>query len=139
MSNEFDRLWIRSLSKEDLHSLIAQVKAGDHEAIPQAVKFVCAESFGIWHNRARAKLCRHFKTHPPSNEERRQLVEAVSARLIHGNFYEQFKDQLAMAVRFTPEKMREAALIARQSEKEYIQRYGRYVQDKIKFTVQNSE
>ena len=120
-------IWIRSLSKSDLHKLIAAVKRDDPDAVSRAVTFVVAESFGIWHNRARAKLCRHFKNHPPPKPDCEQLVATVTARLIDGNFYEQFKDQLSMAIRFVPSQLDDAASVALDSDRDYVRRYGRWV------------
>ncbi len=127
MRTSFATLWIRSLSRSDLHALIDEVKRGDADATDQAVEFVIAESFGMWHNRARAKLCRYFKNHPPSPTERKRLVDAIVSRLIEGRFFEQFKDQLSMAIRFAPERMAKAADIASQSDRAYIRRYANWV------------
>ncbi|MCC9603788.1 hypothetical protein LOC67_24825 [Stieleria sp. JC731] len=93
----------------------------------RAVTFVAAESFGLWHNRARAKLCRYFKNHPPPDGQCRSMVDAIVNRLIEGRFYEQFKDQLSMAMRFAPDRMAETAAVASRSDKDYIRRYGAWV------------
>ena len=118
---------IRDLAANELHELIENTKAGSPDAIQSSVRFVVAESFGYWHNRARAKLCRHFKNHPPQLKECDRMVNAIFGRLTSGNFYEQFKDQLSMAIRFNREKMTKAANIAIKSEREYIRRYGKRV------------
>ena len=115
------------MTKSDLHALIADVKRGDVEATSRATAFVAAESFGMWHNRARAKLCRQFKNHPPSDRERDRMVDAIVSRLIDGRFSEQFKDQLAMAIRFDRDRLSDAANIALTSDREYIRRYGNWV------------
>ncbi len=117
-------IWIRSLTKMELHALIADVKSGDIDATSRAVEFVAAESFGLWHNRARAKLCRYFKNHPPPDREITRLVDAIVARLVDGRFYEQFKDQLSMAVRLAPDRMIDAVKLAEQSDKDYVRRYA---------------
>ena len=127
MRASFAALWIRSLTKPDLHSLIDDVKRGDTDAATRAVAFVIAESFGMWHNRARAKLCRHFKNHPPSYDRCESMVDAIVSRLIDGRFYEQFKDQLSMAIRFAPDRMADAAAVASQSDRDYIRRYAAWV------------
>lgn len=127
MRPSFAALWIRSLTKADLHSLIDDVKRGDADATSRAVAFVAAESFGLWHNRARAKLCRHFKNHPPSDDERKRMVDAIVNRLIDGRFFEQFKDQLSMAIRLDPDRMADAASVASKSDREYIRRYADWV------------
>lgn len=127
MRPTFAELWIRSLTKPDLHSLIDDVKRGDADATSRAIAFVAAESFGMWHNRARAKLCRDFKNHPPSEIETQRMVDAIASRLVEGRFFEQFKDQLSMAIRIDPERMAETAEVASHSEKEHVRRYANWV------------
>ena len=131
MRPSFAALWIRSLTKTDLNTLIADVKHGDPDAISRAVAFVTAESFGIWHNRARAKLCRHFKNHPPAERDCECMVVAIRKRFLDGRFYEQFKDQLAMAIRFSPTCLADAASVACNSDRDYIRRYARWVRHVI--------
>ncbi|MEL6898601.1 MAG: hypothetical protein AAFP90_21090, partial [Planctomycetota bacterium] len=106
----------------------------------RATEFVAAESFGMWHNRARAKLCRYFKNHPPPYDQCNRMVDAIITRLIDGQFYEQFKDQLSMAVRFSPDRMADAATIASGAERSYIRRYASWVRHVLdsSSTVRNS-
>jgi len=127
MRPSYAEIWIRTLTKSELHWLIEDVKRGDSDAATRAVEFVTAESFGLWHNRARANLCRYFKNHPPPDDQCRSMVDAIVSRLIEGRFYEQFKDQLSMAIRFSPDRLAEAATVASSSEKEYIRRYAAWV------------
>ena len=127
MRPSFAALWIRSLTKSELHTLIDDVKAGDHDATARATAFVSAESFGMWHNRARAKLCRYFKNHPPPDDQCRQMVDAIISRLTDGRFSEQFNDQLSMAIRLAPDEMADAAALASGSERSYIRRYATWV------------
>ena len=117
----------RELSKGELHDLIRATKSGNSGAINQAVAFFTVESFGMWHNRARANLCRHFKNHPPGPMQCDQMVETICERLISGNFSEQFTDRLSIAIRFNRDRMQEAAHIALRSDREYIVRYGHRV------------
>ncbi|WP_145304521.1 hypothetical protein [Crateriforma conspicua] len=139
MRPSFAALWIRSLTKTELHSLVAAVKLGDLEATSRAVEFVAAESFGMWHNRARAKLCRYFKNHPPTDDQSKRMVDAIIDRLIDGRFSEQFKDQLSMAIRFSPARMAEAATVASASDRNYIRRYADWVRQTLDSTpaIQN--
>ena len=120
----YNALWLRVLNKSELQDLIVRVTDGDHDALCQSVDFFCAESFGIWHNRARAKLSRYFKNHPPSKDLLERMVDVVIWRLLAGQFSEQFTDQLKMALRFDPQRMAEAAEEASRSKKEYVQRYA---------------
>ena len=118
---------IHLFSKQDLQLLIEGVKRGDREATSRAIDFLTVESFGLWHNRARAKLCRYFKNHPPARVEQERIVDAVVGRLLDGRFSEQFKDQLAMAIRLSPDRLHETAMRALGSNKDYIRRYGGWV------------
>ena len=140
MRPSFAALWIRSLAKPELHTLIDDVKAGDQDATARATAFVSAESFGMWHNRARAKLCRYFKNHPPPDDQCRQMVDAIISRLTDGRFYEQFKDQLSMAMRLAPDEMADAAALASGSERAYVRRYATWVRNALDSsqTVQES-
>ncbi|AZB72249.1 hypothetical protein [Synechococcus elongatus] len=122
-----NNLWLSKLTKIDLYQLIEEVKAGNSDAIAKATLFVAHESFGLWHNRARAKLCRHFKNHPPARENCDQMIDAVIQRLIDGRFSEQFIDQLSMAIRLDPKRMHAAAIAALTSEKAYVRRYAEQV------------
>lgn len=117
-------IWIRSILKQDLHGLIDDVHAGDQAAVSRAVDFVVAESFGLWHNRARAKLCRWFKNHRPNQDQQQRMVEAIAARLTDGNFFEQFRDQLSMAVRFDPDLMQRTAASLLNADKDYVRDYA---------------
>ncbi|WP_238154170.1 hypothetical protein [Synechococcus elongatus] len=117
--------WISKLTKNDLHQLIEEVKTGNRDAVSKAALFVAHESFGLWHNRARAKLCRHFKNHPPAEvEEQNRMIAAIIQQLIDGCFSEQFMDQLSMAIRLDPKQMQVAAIAALTSPKAYVRRYA---------------
>ena len=81
----------------------------------------------LWHNRARAKICRNLKNHPPDSTLRSQLVGVIIDRLRTGRFYEQFSDQLAMAIRFDAQRMKTAAERLLDHKKDYVRRYARRV------------
>ena len=119
--------WIQDLTKGDLHSLISDTTGGDEAAVSRSVEFFIHESFGLWHNRARSKLCRGFKKRPPSLRYCQLMVDTICTRLLSGQFYEQFWEQLSMAIRFDRERMAEAAADALQSDREYIRRYARRI------------
>ena len=123
------RHWKRAedYRRAELDALIERVKGGDPDAIEEAVMFTAMESFGNWHGRARAKICRNLKSRTIPGGLQDILVQAISNRLLAGTFSEQFKDQLAMAIRFRPSEMEHFARQACQSPKSYIQRYGQWV------------
>lgn len=126
-------IWIQNLSKNDLHKIIAKVKCGDRPSIAKSIDFIEADSLGLWHNRARAKLCRHFKNKPPNQEQVNRLIEKIEQRLITGNFHEQFKDQLGMAVCFAPSRLKQAAENAIQNDKRYIRKYAKWVLNRVDY------
>ena len=55
------------------------------------------------------------------------LVDTICNRLLTGDFYEHFKDQLSMAIQFDVERMAATASKAIQSDREYIRRYGHQI------------
>lgn len=125
---------IYSESKARLDALIQDVKSGLPDAVAAAVEFVATESYGCWHNRARAKLCRHFKNRPPRPNLCEILVKTVADRLVRGEFGQQFRDQLAMAVRLDPKRMRIAVRFASVSKLDYVRRYAAWTLHRIETT-----
>ena len=127
------RTWkpAESYCKGELGDLINRVKGNDSDAIEEAIAFTVRESFGIWHGRARASICRNLRNKDISEADKDLLVECICNRLLSGNFSEQFKEQLTMAVRFRPDELLECALQALKSDKEYIRRYGAWVENKV--------
>jgi hypothetical protein len=62
------------------------------------VNFICQESRGHWHNRARALMCRRLKHCTIYKWQRQLLVDCILGRLHEGRFTEQFRDQLRLAL-----------------------------------------
>ena len=110
---------------------------GHDDAIEEAVVFATKESFGLGHGRTRAKICRNLKNRCRSQGLQDLLVQAIYSRLLMVNFSEQFKDQLAMAIRFRPYEMAVCAKQACESPKDYVRRYGQWVLDKLARTNRN--
>ena len=123
-----------SYRHDELNELIERVKLCDVDAIEEAVVFTVKESFGLWHGRARAKICRNLRSRTIPRGFQDLLVQAISNRLLAGDFSEQFKDQLAMAIRFRPFEMAQCAKQACESPKDYVQRYGQWVLEKLSRT-----
>jgi len=120
-----------SYRRAELQELIVRLKGDDADAIEEAVMFAAKESVGLWHGRARAKICRNLKNRTIPRHLQDILVQAVFNRLLDGAFSEQFKDQLAMAIRFRPLDMAHYATLACESQKDYVQRYGHWVLEKL--------
>jgi hypothetical protein len=58
---------------------------------------------------------------------RHRLVDVIIERLQSGRFSEQFKDQLTMAMRFDPNRMRAVANRLKSDDTEYIRRHAAWV------------
>lgn len=119
------RTLVTNLAKPDLYRLIEQLKRGDAHAKESCIAFLLAESEGIWHGRARAKISRNLKHTTVQEKDREAIVDTVGKRLEHGKFSEQFGDQLNLAVHLDGEKMLEFARRGLRSEKDYVRRYSR--------------
>ena len=113
--------------KLELDDLIERLKTDDADAIYECIVFTLAESFGRWHNRARAKICRNLKNRLTDPTLRHRLVDVVIERLRSGRFSEQFKDQLTMAIRFDPDRMHSVATRLQFNGTDYIRRYAQWV------------
>lgn len=125
-------------TKQELDNLISLLKCDDSKAIKECVAFTLTESFGLWHNRARAKICRNLKNRQFAPDLKQRLVSVIINRLETGRFYEQFKDQLAMAIRFDPVRMQAAAEGLNSNETDYIRRYAFHVLQSIRSTQNKS-
>jgi hypothetical protein len=115
------------LRKKDLHSLADGLILEDQWSIDRCVDFVVSETKGLWHGRARAMMCRRLKHCVLGRKQRTQLVEAISERLASGEFSEQFKDQLRLAMYLDMETTSTAAHGAIKSNKAHAIRYAQWV------------
>jgi hypothetical protein len=119
---------LRSLSKGDLHDLADGLVLKETGAIEKCVEFILAETKGNWHGRARAMMCRRLKNCELNPEERKQLVTCISDRLVHGNFGEQFYDQLRLAMRLDQKQIFAVAQECIASPpKEYVRRFALWI------------
>jgi len=117
------------ISKTDLRSLADGLILEDPLSIDRCVDFVISETKGLWHNRARAMMCRRLKHCTLGRKQRTQLVRAISTRLASGEFSEQFKDQLRLAMRLDMEATLATAKKVLESNKSYPKSYMiRYAQ-----------
>jgi hypothetical protein len=125
--------------KQDLFALIERLKTGDQSAVGPAVEFTLGESRGVWHGRARAKICRNLKHLDIDERTKDRLVAVIVHRFETGNFSEQFKDQLTTAIRFRPSKLQQVATRLLGSEKDYVRRYAAWILNKITVSEQCAE
>ncbi|TKT81270.1 hypothetical protein [Aquamicrobium sp. LC103] len=99
----------------------------DPVVVDRSVRFVLAETRGLWHGRARAKICRRLKHHGLGRAHRDLLVACILRRLSTGAFSEQFKDQLRLAMQLDPGRAAEAGTACLSSPKPHVRRYARWV------------
>lgn len=115
------------MSKGDVIDLADELKSGSVEAVERAVRFVCAETEGLWHGRGRAMMCRRMKHLQLPRAHRDRLVEVILERLRSGHFSEQFRDQLRLAIHLDERKSFAVANKAMASDRDYVRRYARWV------------
>ena len=119
---------LESLSRCDLRDLVASLGQTHFLEIERCVEFVLAETTGLGHGRARAKMCRRLKHCNLDSEQRRRLVFCITDRLTAGHFSQQFYDQLRLAI-YLDQKRTFAA--ARQcltsASPDYVRRFAMWV------------
>ena len=116
-----------ALNKIQLHHLADGLLLGDQSAIQSCIQFIQAESRGIWHGRARAKMCRRLKHIDLPSHLRSQLVQCITRRLTKGVFSEQFKDQLRLAMVLDSHYLIRAAEQSINSEMAHVARLSSWV------------
>jgi len=122
-----EQLEFERMSKRDVIDLAEQFESGSVEIVERAVRFVCAESEGLWHGRGRAKICRRMKHLDLPRSHRERLLGTILDRLVTGHFSEQFRDQLRLAMHLDGRKTFAVASSALSSDREYVRRYARWV------------
>ena len=115
------------LSKGDVIALADNLKSGSVEAVERAVRFVCADTEGLWHGRGRAIMCRRMKHLKLAGAHRDRLVGTILGRLESGHFSEQFRDQLRLALQLDERRSFAAANKALSSDRDHVRRYARWV------------
>lgn len=116
-----------TLSKVELHQLSDALLNQNPLIIERCVQFVLAETHGLWHGRARAMMCRRLKHCELGRTQRTELVACIANRLSHGNFSEQFKDQLRLAMHLDSEKIMKVSQSCLSSPMHHVQRYAKWV------------
>lgn len=113
-----------TLSKEELLFLADELRDADPVQVDDCIAFVCAETKGFWHGRARAKLCRRLKHLALSRSQRQKLQACILERLEQDNFSQQFKEQLKLAMQLAPQQTRAVCLRAKSSDVPDVRRYA---------------
>jgi hypothetical protein len=113
-----------SLSKIELHALADDLLEPEPFAIERCVQFVLAETHGLWHGRARAMMCRRLKHCALGRTHRTQLLACITGRLANGDFSEQFKDQLRLALHLDLKQTLVVCSECTTSKKAHVRRYA---------------
>lgn len=118
---------LEALSKVQLRALADGLLLGDALAVERAVEFVLAESRGLWHGRARAMLCRRLKHVTLTDAQSARLLSCIAERLADGNFSEQFKDQLRLALFLDPTALFATARACSTSSAAHVRRAAQWI------------
>src|SRR5512146_1643852 len=116
-----------AMSKMEVRALADALLDAQPGVVETCVRFVCADTMKLWHGRGRAMMCRRLKHIPLARNQKERLVECILHRLTTGQFSEQFRDQLRLALHLDREGTLSAATRALESEKPHVKRYSRWV------------
>lgn len=116
-----------SLSKQELRALADQLLTCEPGAVRHCVDFVGTDSKGLWHGRARAMMSRRLKHCPLEIRDQTKLVAVILKRLKTGDFSEQFKDQLRLALHLNASVTLSACRLASSSQQGHVRRYATWL------------
>lgn len=120
------------ITKPELFAKIEGLKRGENESLGFCIDFFLNETRGIWHGRARAKIARNLKPEQLNMDDKGRVVSAISERLLSGNFSEQFRDQLNLALRIDTVRVIEIATYGLSSQKEHVRRLSKWIIDRCR-------
>ena len=109
MPDQLNTPELELLDKGNLYDLADGLLSCEGPAIEKCIEFVLAETKGVWHGRARAMMCRRLKHCQIAPKLCQKLVACITDRLTTGDFSEQFRDQLRLAMQLDPRRTFTAA------------------------------
>jgi len=116
------------LTKPGLHDAADGLLLEDPAAVAECLKFFLDESRGYWHNRARAMIARRLKHCSTTVDQRSSAIDCILNRLETGNFSEQFRDQLRLALHWNSHRAIAAARgLAANSPKPHVRRFAEWI------------
>ncbi len=116
-----------TVEKLALVDLADKLLLHDSSAIATCVDFIEAETKGIWHGRARSKMCRRLKHCKLSASQRARLFSCITQRLQTGHFSEQFRDQLHLALHIDAKRTFDIASACAHDHRDYIRRHAEWL------------
>lgn len=112
------------LSEVELRALADRLLLDEPAPTALCVAFVCIESHGMWHGRARAMMCRRMKHVRLGQDQQARLIDTIGKRLSDGAFSEQFKDQLRLALKLDSATIFEVCRRCQASPSPHVRRYA---------------
>jgi hypothetical protein len=120
------------LTKPELGALADRLHApGNTEAIAACVQFVVGSSRGLGHGRRRALMCRRLKHVALDAAQREELVACILQRLRAGDFGEQFRDQLRLALHLDAAAVRACLPWCASDGRVHMQRIVAYLERRL--------
>jgi hypothetical protein len=105
--------------------------AQESVTIDCCVEFVVAETKSNGHGRIRALMSRRLKHCALSRTNQTKLLVCILQRLQSGEFSEQFKDQLRLAIHLDLKQTSAACVRAASSEFAHVRRYAEWLRTAI--------
>jgi hypothetical protein len=114
---------------QGLQELADRLLLDDSEAVEMCILFVEADTLrGVaGHGRVRARMCRRLKHCTLSPSQSQRLVSCIMERLDSGNFSQQFKDQLRLALHLDVRTTLAVALASCKDSRDYVRRYAEWI------------
>ncbi|WP_013334540.1 hypothetical protein [Gloeothece verrucosa] len=116
--------------------LTNKLLVNDPETIEFSIKFIEADSKQAGYGRVRALMCRRLKHCTLSQAQRDRLVKHILERLKSGNFAQQFKDELRLALFLNKKRSFEAALSSSKDCRDHVRRYAQWILEKHTFDTE---
>jgi hypothetical protein len=116
-----------TLTKGELQDLADRLLLDDPDAIEACIVFIEVDTMGNWHGRARAMMCRRLKHCTLSPSQRDRLVDCITERLRSGNFSQQFRDLLRLALYLDKQTTLNIAATCLGDRRNYVRRYAEWI------------
>lgn len=107
--------------------LAERLRFNDTDAIESCIKFIEEDTKGAQHGRARALMCRRLKHCTLTSKQRTRLVSCITQQLMCGDFGQQFKDHLRLALFLDLQNTLKAARKCRNDRRDYVCRYAEWI------------
>lgn len=101
--------------------------SNDAKAVETCIQFIEADTKSAGHGRVRALMCRRLKHCTLTKMQRNRLVYCITRQLRSGDFAQQFKDYLRLALFLDRQQTFEAALACRNDSRDYVRSYAEWI------------